>query len=96
MCYTDNNLNRFDRLDHAKKMTGEKYYNVNAWRYYSEYGFHMYTWMFTKNHHGEVETLAGELAGSAYHATIDTKNWEDWSKDWYRNLAYIFVGLLGM
>ena len=79
-------------------MTGEKYYNVNAWRYYSEYGFHMYAWMFTKNHHGEVETLAGDIADSAYHATVETDQWEfDKNGNWsWRNLFYIALGLLGM
>lgn len=27
-------INRWDRLDYAKKMTNEKHYNINAWRYF--------------------------------------------------------------
>ena len=89
-------LNRFDRLDHAKKMTGEKYYNVNAWRYYSEYGFHMYAWMGLNWAHEKDYGELSKLAKRAHHADVDEENWEDWGENWYRNLAYIFVGLLGM
>ena len=42
-------LSRWDRLDYAKVVTGESWYNLNAWRYYSEYSFHMYAWMATSS-----------------------------------------------
>ena len=38
-------LSRWERLDYAKAQTGEKWYNLNAWRYYSEYSAHMYAWL---------------------------------------------------
>ena len=42
-------LSRWDRLDYVKAQTGEKWYNLNAWRYYSEYNVHMYAWMLTSS-----------------------------------------------
>ena len=43
--YVENGyLTRWDRLDYTKQQTEESHYNINAWRYYSEYGLHMYGW----------------------------------------------------
>jgi len=38
-------INRWDRLKHAKFHSKESWYNLNAWRYYSEYSAHMYGWL---------------------------------------------------
>ena len=42
--YRDGYVNRWDRLDYTNEMTGEENYNLNSWRYFSEYNTHMYSW----------------------------------------------------
>jgi len=44
-------ISRWERLDYAKQQTGESFYNINAWRYYSEYSLHMYGWLFTASYY---------------------------------------------
>ena len=96
--YRYGHINRWDRLDYTKKMTQDQTYNLNAWRYFSEYNFHMYAWRafgwaLDKN----IPLLSG-WAKSAEDADVDPKDFErdDHGQYTLRNLVYILVGLLGL
>ena len=93
--YRDGYVNRWDRLDYTKEMTEEKYFNLNAWRYFSEYNTHMYSWYLFGWAYKKDIPLISYLAERAYEADIDTKYFEDGKNRW-RNIIYIGVGLLGL
>ena len=90
---------RWERLDYTKAMTGDKYYGLNAWRYFSEYSFHMYAWMglhsfFTGKRN---DGFLSDLAESAVKATVEPHSWERKNGKWsWRNIVYILFGLLGI
>ena len=46
--YNDGYVSRWDRLDYTKQNTQEEKYNLNAWRFNSEYSVHMYGWFVLK------------------------------------------------
>ena len=90
-------INRWDRLDYTKANSGEKWYNLNAMRYYGEYSFHMYTWRVIYDSY-EGEKYAGELslrgiAASAVKANIDPNSID---KNWYVAIISIVFSLLGI
>ena len=91
---------RWERLDYAKAMTGDKYYGLNAWRYFSEYSFHMYAWMpLHKFYTGKQnDGFFAALAYSAAKAEVENDSWElDKNKKWsWRNIIFILFGLLGI
>ncbi len=90
---------RWERLDYTKAMTGDKYYGLNAWRYFSEYSFHMYAWMpLHKFYTGKQnDGFLSYLAGSAVEATVEPHSWERKNGKWsWRNIVYILFGLLGI
>lgn len=88
-------LSRWDRLDYAKAQTGEKWYNWNAWRYYSEYSLHMYAWLATASHYTgkRGDGFWSDIAYSAKEAEVFTHNWDS---RWYINLLTIIFGFFGM
>ena len=95
--YTENGyINRWDRLDYTKDQTKEDNYNINAWRYFSEYNFHMYAWLVTKSKYTgkKGDGFLSDIAYSASSANVDPKNFEDGPNRW-RNIFYIGIGLLG-
>lgn len=67
-----NYLSRWDRLDYTKAMTKDSWYNLNAWRYYSEYSFHMYAWMVTSSFFtgNDGDGFLSDIAYRAYEADI--------------------------
>ena len=90
---------RWERLDYTKAMTGDKYYGLNAWRYFSEYSFRMYAWMpLHKFYTGKQnDGFLSYLAGSAVEATVEPHSWERKNGKWsWRNIVYILFGLLGI
>ena len=102
-------LNRWERLDYAKKQTNQSWYNFNAWMYHSEYTFHAHAWWLTGwAYTGEGDRksipLFSKLANSAHEANIVANDPLD---DWYnedihlieriiRMLAYFTEGVLGL
>ena len=76
-------------------MTQDQTYNLNAWRYFSEYNFHMYAWRAFGWALDKNIPLLSEIANSASDADIDPHNFET-GKNWWRNIFYILVGLLGL
>lgn len=76
--------------------------SANAWRYYSEYSFHMYAWGILHRFKNQDNKL-GKWADSAREAGIGS-TWEDMRKEdgsinfnaILRNVAYVFVGILGV
>ena len=96
--YRYGHINRWDRLDYTKKMTQDQTYNLNAWRYFSEYNFHMYAWyMFGWALDKNIPPLS-DWADSAEDAYVDSKDFErdDHGQYTWRNIVYILVGLLGL
>ena len=93
--YREKYINRWDRLDYAKFNTKDEKYNINSWRYFSEYNFHMYAWYLTGwAYKREIPIISG-IANSAYEAAVDPQNFET-GENWWRNIFYIGLGLLGM
>ena len=75
--YVENGyLTRWARLDYAKKQTEESHYNLNAWRYYSEYGLHMYAWLATGWADGKDILLISEIAKRSKKADVDKTEWD--------------------
>ena len=64
-------INRWDRLDHAKSETQEKYYNYKAWSYHSEYTAHMYGWFAVSN--GIFTKYSDNLRKADIGGKIDTR-----------------------
>ena len=93
--YRDGYINRWDSLDSTKKMTEDQTYNLNAWRYFSEYNFHMYAWYMFGWAHNKNIFLFSTIAKGAYEADVDSDSFET-GKDWWRNIFYILVGSLGL
>ena len=71
-------------------MTKESWYNLNAWRYNSEYAAHMYGWMALKSV-AEGSALYS-FTDSSRHAEVTNKI------DWRLKslLPTIFFGMLGI
>ena len=91
--YVENGyLTRWERLDYAKKQTEESHYNINAWRYYSEYSLHMYGWFATGWAKDKNISLISDIAERCEYAHVE-KN------DWDRNLEVliptIVIGIWG-
>ena len=86
-------LSRWDRLDYAKAQTGEKWYNWNAWRYYSEYSLHMYAWLATSWAYDKNIPILSRIASKSETAEVFT---HDWDSRWYINLLTIIFGFFGM
>ena len=89
---------RWERLDYTKAMTGDKYYGLNAWRYFSEYSFHMYAWIaFHKFYDESKNTGLAKIANSARFAEVENDRWEEKDGKWSRrNIIFILFGLLGV
>ena len=68
--YRDGYVSRWERLDYAKKETGEEDYNVNAWLYHSEYTVHMYGWYALQNWKDDGTILVSMLARSRKQMSI--------------------------
>ncbi len=87
-------LNRWDRLDYAKQKTGEKSYNSNAWRYYSEYTMHMVMWNMTQNHYTGKKG-DGFLSDIAYRSR-EADLWVDkWDTNIDSTILTVLFGILG-
>ena len=86
-------LSRWDRLDYAKAQTGEKWYNWNAWRYYSEYSLHMYGWLATSWAYDKNIPVFSWIASRSETAEVLSHNWDS---RWYINLLTIIFGFFGM
>ena len=88
----DGYITRWDRLDYTKQQTGESHYNINAWRYYSEYGLHMYGWMATGWADGKDIPLISNIAKRCEDAYVE-KN--DWDREPEVLIPTIVIGILG-
>ena len=91
--YQSGYINRWDRLDYTKYRTQESKYNMNAWRYYSEYSLHMYGWFafgWAKDKNIPI------LSKIADRCKEYDENIGAWDNRWYVNLGTIVFGLLGL
>ena len=91
--YTEGYINRWDRLDYTKMMTQEPRYNLNAWRYFSEYNLHMYGWYISGWSEDKNIPFFSLLAERTKTADIDVEKWDN---RWYVNVASVILGLLGL
>ena len=80
---------RQEKLDYVKQQTGDEHYNVNAWRYCSEYSLHEYGWYVTKWAYEKDYGIFSEVSIHFRDATVLPHNWDD---VWQVN---IFVALWG-
>lgn len=93
--YNDGYINRWERLDYAKHNTQEEKYNLNAWRFNSEYSVHMYGWFVLKPFYtGDYsDGFLAKLAYRAQSAEIDANLWDP---NWYIQVAGIIMGIFGI
>ena len=91
--YTQGYLSRWDRLDYTKQQTGEDSYNLNAWRYYSEYSVHMYGWYATSWAYKQDYGIISQWAYNFREADVAAN---DWDSRWFVNVATTIWGTLGM
>jgi len=75
-CNSMRYISRWERLDYTKQQTGESSYNLNAWRYYSEYSLHMYGWLFTASYYEQNNGKLSGIAGSCVDAYVDPNLWD--------------------
>ena len=85
-------LTRWERLDYSKQQTGERHYNLNAWRYNSEYSLHMYGWFATGWADGKEIPVFSSIALSCKDADIAKNKWDE---RFVVNLGTIIIGVLG-
>ena len=85
---------RWERLDYTKAMTGDKYYGLNAWRYFSEYSFHMYGWIAFHKFYDESKKTG--LAGIPYKLRDAEVSWNAWDTRLSVNIFTVILGLLGI
>lgn len=91
--YVDGYVNRWERLDYAKYMTGADKYNKDAWLYYSEYSLHMWGWYFTGWSSGKDIPIISGWAESFRHAGITPGKNDDRPKVY---IPVIIWGCLGV
>jgi RHS repeat-associated protein len=91
--YQNGYIDRFDRLDYAKQRTKEEDYNLNSWRYYSEYNLHMYGWLATGWSDDKDIFLVSWVAERC--STYD-ENIGEWDKRTIVNIGTVILGLLGL
>ena len=90
--YTNKYINRWDRLDYAKKETKQSSFNITTWMYFSEYNFHMYAWyMLSWADEKNIDPFS-KWAGSAKVADIKIGKLDGFPV----NVGTIILGLLGL
>ena len=90
--YNDRYISRWERLAYAKSQTQEDHYNINAWRYYSEYTAHMFIW-FAISWADNTNSIFGNFDSSAKEANVHT---DEWDFRWKSFIPTIFFGFLGV
>ena len=90
--YQEKNLSRSEKLDYTKQQTGEEHYNLNAWRYYSEYTFHEHGWYLTKWAYQKDVPLFSEMALHFSSAEVKPDQWDVWGV----NICTVIWGILGL
>ena len=91
--YVNGYINRWDRLDYTKQTTQSKTYDLNAWRFQSEYALHMHLWNIVEPFQGKNIWLADRIGKSAIHAHIDPYAPDP---DWKIQVMTTIVGILGL
>lgn len=93
--YNDGYISRWERLDYTKKNTQEEKFNLNVWRFNSEYSVHMYSWFILKPFYtGDYsDSFFAKLAYRAQSAEIDANLWDP---NWYVQVAGIIMGIFGI
>ena len=91
--YVDEYVTRWERLDYTKQETGEECYNLNAWRYNSEYSLHMYGWYATSWAKDTSTPLFSSFAEASYSADVDPHTWD---RRPYVNIGTLALGILGI
>lgn len=71
--------------------TREENYNLNVWRYNSEYSAHMYGWFATGWAKGKNIPIISDLAESSYSADIE----ESWDLRFRSLIPTLTVGIMG-
>ena len=88
--YNDKYISRWDRLDYTKQQTQEVHYNLNAWRYYSEYSLHMYGWYATGWANEKNIPIISMIASKSKSAEVDP------SKGDHRTIIKIVTVIFGV
>jgi len=81
-----------EKLDYTKKITEEEHYNINAWRFYSEYTFHEYGWYMTGWAHDKNYSGISWLAERFIKADVYSDAWDE---RWYVNVGTALFGIIG-
>ena len=74
--YQREHVTRWKRLDYTKQQTGEEHYNINAWRFHSEYSLHEYGWYITKWAYKKEVPLISEAATHFKEADVLPHEWD--------------------
>ena len=93
--YNDGYVSRWDRLDYTKQNTQEEKYNLNAWRFNSEWRVHMYGWFVLKPFY-TGKSSDGPMAKLAYRAQSAEVDANLWDPNWYIQVAGIVMGIFGI
>ena len=88
-------INRWDRLDHSRKMSGDPFV-TGGWEYYSEYSMHMWGWAATGWAYEKNIPFLSDWAGRFKHAGVDDSLYvEVRNGRWEVVLATLLYGLFG-
>ena len=90
--YQEKPLSRAEKLDYTKQQTGEESYNLNAWRYYSEYTFHEYGFYLTKWAYGKNYPVVSLMAYHFSSAEVEPDKWDVFGV----NVFTVIFGILGI
>ena len=77
----------------SKQVTQSETYDMNAWRFQSEYSLHMHLWNIVEPFQGKGIWLADRIGKSAIHAHIDPYSHDP---DWKIQAMTTVVGILGI
>lgn len=91
--YRDEYVSRWERIDYTKHETQEDHYNLNAWRYYSEYSAHMYGWYATGWAYKTKIPIVSGIAERCYDAHVVPGKPDG---RWQVELPTAIVGILGL
>lgn len=78
-------------MTYAKQQTEEEHYNLNAWRYYSEYTLHEYGWYVTKWAYQKDIPIVSEMSYHFSSAEVDPEKWDMWAV----SIGTVIFGILG-
>ena len=85
-------ISKQEKIDYTKQQTGEEHYNINAWRYYSEYTLHECGWYISGWAYEQDVPVFSEVAARSKDANLSK---DEWDNRWFVKVGTVFIGILG-